>query len=94
MTPGKRNVLALLLIVLIGISPFISVAIAGSVAGAYGCRLDEAGVYPCVIFGHDFGDLLGAMGVLGWAGLVTIPAALAVLGLWGAARLLRLARKR
>jgi hypothetical protein len=94
MSPGKRNVVALVLIVLIGISPFISVVIAGLVASAYGCRLDEAGVYPCVIVGHDFGGLLGAMGVLGWAGLVTMPAALAVLGLWGAASLLRLARKR
>lgn len=73
MTLFKRYLLAFALIALFTVSPFIPVVIAGVVATANGCRLDEAGFYPCVILGHDFGELLGTMGMLGWLGLVTFP---------------------
>ncbi|WP_259675340.1 hypothetical protein [Burkholderia pseudomallei] len=67
------------MIPVIGGAPFIPVIIAGVVASANGCRLDEAGAYPCVMLGHDFGVLLATMGMLGWAGLVTIPIAMGLL---------------
>ncbi len=38
-----------------------------------GCRLDEAGTYPCVVAGVDVGGLLSFLFVLGWLMLVTIP---------------------
>lgn len=94
MTPTKKHVVALSLILVIGVAPFIPVAIAGAVASANGCRLDEAGAYPCVILGHDLGGLLATMGVLGWAGLMTIPMAIGLLVLWGAVTMLRLTWRR
>lgn len=95
MASTKKHVVAVSLILTIGGAPFIPVIIASAVAGANGCRLDEAGAYPCVILGHDLGGLLATMGVLGWAGLVTIPTAMGLLVLWGGATMLRLTwRKR
>jgi hypothetical protein len=88
MTPAKRRIVALSLIVLIGFSPFISVCIAGAIADAHGCRLDEAAIYPCIIGGRDWGGLLGTMSLMGWAGLITIPGAVSVLFLWGLVTLL------
>jgi len=89
MTPGKRRIVALLLILLIGASPFISVCIAGAIADAHGCRLDEAAAYPCIIGGRDWGDLLSAMSLMGWAGLITIPGAIWLLFVWGLVALVR-----
>ncbi|WP_206956521.1 hypothetical protein [Trinickia acidisoli] len=93
MTPGKRRLFVLSSILLIGAAPFISVSIAEVVASANQCRLDEAGIYPCVVHGHDFGNLLSTMFVAGWAGLVTIPAAICALMLWGAVALIRSGRR-
>jgi hypothetical protein len=59
--------------VLVGIAPIISVVIAGTLANMYGCELHEGFVNPCVILGADRGELLYAMGVLGWFGLMTLP---------------------
>lgn len=94
MTLRKRYVLAFWLIALFTASPFISVFIAGAVATANGCRLDEAGFYPCVILGHDFGALLGSMGVLGWMGLMTLPIGSFLMFLLGVAALVHFFRDR
>jgi hypothetical protein len=91
MTPGKRRIVALSLIVLIGISPFISVFIAAAIADAHGCRLDEAATYPCLVGGRDLGELLGTMSLMGWAGLITIPGAVSLLMLWAVVALVRAA---
>jgi hypothetical protein len=89
MTPRKRRFAILSVILLIGCAPFISVSIAAAVADAYGCRLDEAAIYPCIIHGRDFGGVLATMSLAGWAGLITIPAAISTLMGWGMALLLR-----
>jgi hypothetical protein len=39
----------------------------------YGCELHEGFVNPCIIFGADRGELLYALGVMGWFMLVTLP---------------------
>jgi hypothetical protein len=70
-----HHILIMSLIALLGIAPILSAVIAGSIAAANGCRLDEAGVYPCVIGGQDYGGLLATMGVLGWLALVSLPLA-------------------
>ncbi|HEV3410649.1 MAG TPA: hypothetical protein VG095_10160, partial [Chthoniobacterales bacterium] len=49
------------------------VAVAGIVANAHGCRLDEGSPHPCVIGGKDYGETLYALGVLGWLMLITLP---------------------
>lgn len=89
MTPRKRRLTILLVILLIGCAPFISVSIAAAVANAYGCRLDEAAIYPCIVHGRDFGEVLATMSLAGWAGLITVPAAVSALMGWGVALLLR-----
>lgn len=60
-------------ILLFAFSPIISVMIAGYVAGTHGCTLNEGGIHPCVINGHDYGNTLYTMEVLGWLMLVTLP---------------------
>lgn len=90
MTIAKRRVLLLLLILLMGAAPLISVTIAGIAASLNDCRLDEAAAYPCVIAGHDFGELLSTMSVAGWFGLVTLPAAISLIFCWGVWLALRL----
>lgn len=67
---------------LITFGPLLGVLIASWVAGANGCRLDEAGSYPCVVAGVDVGGLLSTLFALGWLMLVTLPvgALLAVVG--------------
>lgn len=53
--------------------PVLSVLIAGSVASAQGCQLDEGSVHPCIVLGRDRGELLYTLFVMGWFGLITLP---------------------
>jgi hypothetical protein len=71
--PVIRYTLAFLLIILIAGAPIISVVIAGSIANAHGCRLDENGIYPCLINGVDYGRELATMAMMGWLMLATLP---------------------
>ncbi len=61
------------LILLVAFLPVISVAIAGEIANANGCQLDEGSVHPCVVNGTDIGETLYTLGVLGWLMLATLP---------------------
>ena len=54
----------------------------GAIANAYGCKLDEGSVHPCVIKGQDYGELLYSLGVMGWFMLVTIPGGLVAFASW------------
>jgi len=63
----------LVLIVLLALAPVGSVVACGIIANAHGCRVDEGSVHPCIIVGHDYGQLLYALGVLSWLMLVTLP---------------------
>jgi hypothetical protein len=65
--------LLLALIVVFAFWPIASVVIAGSIADANGCMLDEGSVHPCIINGADWGDSLYTLGVLGWFMLATMP---------------------
>lgn len=48
-----------------------------------GCRIDEGGVYPCVILGRDIGDLAATLGIFAaWGSMIFIPLALGLAGLW------------
>ena len=44
-------------------------------AERHGCRVDEAGVYPCVVNGHDWGSTLGGVFMTGWLLILTLPLA-------------------
>ena len=52
------------------------------IANAYGCKVDEGSVHPCIINGHDYGELLYSLGVMGWFMLVTIPGGLVAFASW------------
>ncbi len=64
----------LFLIVAVTLAPVASVVACGMIANAYGCRVDEGSMHPCIINGTDYGETLYTMGVLGWLMLVTLPA--------------------
>jgi di/tricarboxylate transporter len=71
--PWLVYVLLLLLIVLVALAPVISVALAGFIAEANGCDLDEGSIHPCMVNGEDVGGTLYTMFVLGWFMLATLP---------------------
>ena len=81
-----RIVLLILVAVLILawiVWPMILVTVAGNIASANGCQLDEGSVHPCIVDGRDIGEQLYGMGVMGWFMLVTIPTGLLALALYG-----------
>jgi hypothetical protein len=74
--------IVLVLIVLVAIAPVGSVVACGLIANAHGCKVDEGSVHPCIINGHDYGQLLYTLGVLGWLMLVTIPGGAFAFVIW------------
>ncbi|MBC9209690.1 hypothetical protein IBL26_22825 [Roseomonas aerophila] len=58
--------------VLIGIAPLASVALAGLIAELNGCGLHEGFAQPCIVAGVDIGGLLYTMAVMGWLMLVSL----------------------
>jgi hypothetical protein len=74
-----RNLLILVPILLWMIWPVIVVAVAGSIAAANGCELNETVINSCIVDGREMGDTLYSMGVMGWFMLVTIPTGLLAL---------------
>ncbi len=86
-TPDKRfpwiwYLLALLVIGALAFARIGSVMLCGAIANAYGCKVDEGSVHPCIINGHDYGELLYSLGVMGWFMLVTIPGGLVAFVSW------------
>jgi hypothetical protein len=63
-------------------APIGSVMLCAAIANAYGCKVDEGSVHPCIINGQDYGQLLYTLGVLGWLMLVTLPAGLFAFVVW------------
>ena len=82
-----RNVLLIIIFLLIlawTVWPVALVAVAGNIASANDCQLDEGSVLPCIVNGRDMGEQLYGMGVMGWFMLVTIPTGLLALVIYGA----------
>jgi hypothetical protein len=82
-----RSVLLILVFVLIlawTVWPMALAAVAGNIASANGCQLDEGSVHPCIVNGRDMGEQLYGMGVAGWFMLATIPTGLFALAAYGA----------
>src|ERR1700730_18559569 len=71
--PWILSGIALLLIVGFASAPVGSVMLCAWIANAHGCKVDEGSVHPCVINGHDYGQLLYTLGVLGWLMLFPFP---------------------
>ncbi|MDP9837973.1 hypothetical protein J2T09_002733 [Neorhizobium huautlense] len=81
-------------IALFALFPLISALISISVADASGCRVDEAGSYPCMMFGTDIGELLAFLFILGWLGMATVPLGFLGFLAWSAFVITRIIRKR
>src|SRR5689334_24165810 len=80
--PWLWYVLALLPIGAFACAPIASVILCATIANAYGCKVDEGSVHPCIINGKDYGQLLYTLGVLGWLMLVTIPGGFFAFVIW------------
>ena len=80
--PWVWYVLALIVILAFAFAPIGSVLLCGAIANAYGCKVDEGSVHPCIISGHDYGTLLYDLGVMGWFMLVTLPGGLLAFVSW------------
>jgi hypothetical protein len=74
--------IVLVFIVLFAFAPIGSVMTCAWIANSHGCKVDEGSVHPCIIDGKDYGQLLYALGVLGWLMLVTIPGGLFAFVIW------------
>jgi hypothetical protein len=85
-------------IVLFATSPLISASIAGGMANALGCTVNEGGASTCMFMGTDIGQTLAEMFVVGWLAFVTLPLGLAALAIWlvvaGAVVFIRWRRRR
>ena len=80
--PRSPALLVAAVIVLIAVAPFISVLTSAVLAGVLGCEVDEGSIHPCQFMGVDLGEILYFMAVLGWLGLLTLPAGALALWVW------------
>lgn len=67
-----RKIWLLVLMVMVGVLPLVSVAIAGLIADLNGCGLHEGFVQPCIMLGADIGGLLYNMVAFGWLMLISL----------------------
>lgn len=67
-----RRIVVLILMVIIGVAPLASVALAGLIADLNGCGLHEGFAQPCLVMGVDIGGLLYTMTALGWLMLISL----------------------
>jgi hypothetical protein len=80
--PWLWYLLALLAILAFAFAPVGSVMLCAWIANAYGCKVDEGSVHPCIIGGHDYGELLYDLGVMGWFMLLTLPGGVLAFIFW------------
>ena len=92
--PWLIYTIVLLLILLAAFAPVISVMIAGKIAEAHGCTLNEGRAHPCVINGVDHGNTLLTMAMLGWFMLATLPIGAIACLIWAVVLALHLVSRR
>src|SRR6266403_62770 len=80
--PWVLYLLALFAILAFAFAPIGSVMLCAGIANAHGCKVDEGSIHPCIINGHDYGELLYQLGVMGWFMLATIPGGLVAFASW------------
>ena len=78
----KLQTIGYALIVLWMAWPLVLAFGAGGIAAAAGCTLNAAGAHPCMVFGSDRGEMLYAMGLMGFFGIATLPTGMALLVLF------------
>src|SRR6476660_6591157 len=80
--PWVWYVLALFVIAAFAFAPISSVMLCAWIANAHGCKVDEGSVHPCIIGGHDYGELLYHLGGRRRFMLVTLPGGLLAFVSW------------
>jgi hypothetical protein len=80
--PWMWYLLAFFVICGFAFAPIGSVMLCAAIANAYGCKVDEGSMHPCIINGQDYGQLLYTLGVLGWLMLVTLRSGLFAFVVW------------
>ena len=76
----------LVLVALVAFGPALIAVGSQQVAEAFGCQVDLNRVIPCVIGGKDYGQTFYDLGFLIWYSYLSLPAGLALLGVWAAGR--------
>ena len=92
--PWAAYAVVFAVIAVLALLPVASVFLAYTIAEPNGCRVDEAGIYPCVIAGVDFGPLLAYMAVSGWLMLASIPFGVMALVVWAVVLVVHLVWRR
>ncbi len=69
----RRFILIQVIIILLAISPLLSVFAASRIATYFGCELHEGFVNPCIAFGQDIGASLYSGFVSGWYMFISLP---------------------
>lgn len=85
---------ALAAIILFATTPFVSTLLASLVANTAACTLNEASPTPCIIYGHDCGELLYMMGMGIWMSIFTIPVSEIALLIWAITLIIHLLIRR
>ncbi len=73
---------AMAVLLFICLLPLMGMAVAEFIAQVYGCKLDLAGVHPCMVGGSDMGHTLLTLGMMGYFLFVTLPFALGTVIVW------------
>jgi uncharacterized membrane protein len=93
----KYYIASLILILLLAIVPVVLFLLANFITGFVGCPLIEADNYThdysCVIFSHDYGEALSAIG-RAWPATFTLILATFAFILWGIALAIHLLIRR
>ena len=73
---------AMAVLLFICLLPLMSMAVAEFIAQVYGCKLDLAGVHPCMVGGSDMGHTLLTLGMMGYFLFATLPVVLGAVIVW------------
>jgi hypothetical protein len=74
--PWLRYFLGFVLLFLLMSLPIFVSVISSNIALAQGCAVDEGSIHPCVLNGHDYGELFYDLGVAGWLIILSVPLSL------------------
>jgi hypothetical protein len=85
---------AMAVLLFICLLPLMSMAVAEFIAQVYGCKLDLAGVHPCMVGGSDVGHMLLTLGMMGYFLFATLPFALGTVIVWVLVELIAWVRRR
>ncbi|MET4682625.1 hypothetical protein ABIE19_000534 [Brevundimonas faecalis] len=68
----RARILTQILMIVVGIAPLASVALAGFIADLNSCELHEGYPQTCLVLGVDIGGALYTMTVMGWLMLISL----------------------